>query len=173
MSNPSVLELCPGCGSLLPATDTGAVHRYMTSSSGCWEVFNHLSQSGLSHPLLIDAFAAQHPGTPSSQTIQSVAIHLMVLYGICDQKMPTSQALWIRTRPGRSSRTAKHERFFWLEPPSFTGCLTVAEIAASQAPVERSRLLEAWVQDVWSRWAALHKLQVSLWFKRFVLAEKI
>ena len=106
--------------------------------------------------LIVDAYAAQHPGTPSNQTINSVAVHLMVLYGVLERGWPPQQALWLRMRPGRPSTVHKHARFHWLLPPSFAACLTLADVVAGVTPIERSRRAEAWIKEVWAVWAALH-----------------
>ncbi len=84
------LETCPGCKAILPVLEGAAIHRYMTSSAACWATFNALNDPERPlapaefNNLIVDAYAVQHPGTPSDQTINSVAIHLMVLYGVLD-----------------------------------------------------------------------------------------
>ncbi len=171
------LERCVGCGALLPSLEGGPIHRYMTSSAACWAAFNSLGD--LKHPLggmpfdqlLVDAYAVQHPGTSSPQTINSAAIHLMVLYGVLTHNASPDQALWLRMRPGRPSRIPKHQRFHWLTPPVFAG-LTISDVLAGDTPLLRSRLTEAWIREVWSRWAALHQDQVAVWFEKYVLAER-
>lgn len=171
----SQLEVCVGCGAVLPAIPDGATHRYMTSSAACWEAFNRLSMlepAGFS-PLAVDAFAVHHPGTASPQATQSVAIHLMVLHGVFERGFAPSQALWLRLRPGRSSQVAKHDRFHWLTPPDLTHGITVSDVIAAATPLERSALLEAWVREVYALWSAVHEAQIASWFERYVLAEKI
>lgn len=173
----TTLETCSGCQALLPTLD-GATHRYMTSSAACWAIFNTLTLELPLAPaafnnLIVDAYAVQHPGTPSDQTINSVAIHSLVLYGILTRDFKPDQALWLRQRPGRIKSTDKHSRFHWLTPPSFDSSLTVADVAAGKTPNERSELVERWIKDVWSRWSELHQNQIGIWFERFVIAERI
>jgi Family of unknown function (DUF5946) len=172
------LEPCIGCGAILPVLD-GPVHRYMDSSAACWAIFNALNNP--EHPLefapfnalIVDAYASQHPGVPSSpQAINSVAIHLMTLHGILEQGFKIDQALWLRQRPGRPGSIERHSRFHWLTPPSFANCLTVANVAAGATPHERSRIVEAWVRDVWRVWSELHGAQVAIWFEQFVISER-
>jgi Family of unknown function (DUF5946) len=173
------LETCPGCQAVLPLLEGGAIHRYMTSSAACWAAFNSLNDP--EHPLapsefnnlIVDAYAVQHPGTPSDQTINSVAIHAMVLYGILERGFKPDQALWLRQRPGRIKSTDKHSRFDWLTPPSFDSSLTVADVAAGKTPNNRSELVEHWVKDVWSRWSEAQGEQIRIWFERYVIAERI
>jgi hypothetical protein len=45
--------------------------------------------------LLGDAYAAQHPGTPSPQAIQSVAVHLLALYAVLEKGVASEMALWV------------------------------------------------------------------------------
>jgi hypothetical protein len=172
------LEPCIGCGAILPVLD-GPVHRYMDSSAACWAIFNALND--LEHPLefapfnalIVDAYASQHPGVPSSpQAINSVAIHLMTLHGILERGFKIDQAIWLRQRPGRPGSIERHSRFHWLAPPSFANCLTVANVAAGATPHERSRIVEAWVRDVWRVWSELHGAQVAIWFEQFVISER-
>ena len=172
------LETCPGCQAVLPVSD-GAIHRYMTSSASCWEMFNNLNDPARPlapapfNNLIVDAYAVQHPGTKSNQTINSVAIHLMVLYGVLEHGFEPSQALWLRQRPGRIESSKKHQRFEWLSPPSFDSSLTVADVTAGITPLERSKLVEKWIRQLWLLWSKVHKTQVALWFERFVLAEHL
>lgn len=82
------LERCPGCGALTPKVD-GPTHRYIGSSAGCWATYGALSEKEADdfrymrhHQLTVDAYCVQHPGTPSPQSIRSVAVHLV---GLCLQ----------------------------------------------------------------------------------------
>jgi hypothetical protein len=171
----SQLETCVGCGAVLPTVEGGAIHRYMTSSAACWAAFNELGmlENGAFAALTVDAYAVHHPGTPSAQTIQSVAIHLMVLHGVLKRGLEPSQALWLRQRPGRSSQTPKHERFHWLTPPDLTHGITVSDVLTAATPLERDARLEMWVREVYALWSVLHEVQIAAWFERYVLSEKI
>jgi Family of unknown function (DUF5946) len=177
------LEPCVGCGAILPVVPDGPVHRYMTSSAACWAVFNALQnperplEFAAFNALTVDAYAVQHPGVPSSQqAINSVAVHLMTLHGILEKKFKPDQAMWLRQRPGRPARQLngidRHSRFHWLTPPSFANCLTVADVAAGETSHERSRIVEAWVRDVWKIWSELHRDQVAIWFEKYVISER-
>ena len=198
------LEACVGCGAVFPMLEGGTTHRYMDSSAACWAAFGSLNdperplEAAPFNALMVDAYAAQHPGTPSNQAVNSVAIHLMVLYGVLERDFQPAQALWLRMRPGRylgltaaphgpgrPSNIPKHERFHWLTPPSFASSLTVADVVAGETPLERSSLVEAWVKSVWAAvlaqlrhlsgraaWAVLHHEQVEAWFEKYVLSER-
>jgi hypothetical protein len=171
----SHFETCPGCGAVLSVIPDGAIHRYMTSSAACWSAFNSLSllENGEFSPLLVDAFAVHHPGTPSPQTVQSVAIHLMVLHGVMKRGFAPSQALWLRQRPGRPSQIAKHDRFHWLTPPELTQGMTVSDVIAAATPLERSAWLKQWVTKLYALWSAAYEAQIAAWFERYVLAKNI
>jgi Family of unknown function (DUF5946) len=185
MNNPGMtdsLEPCVGCGAILPVSD-GPVHRYMDSSPACWATFNALQnperplEFAAFNALIVDAYAVQHPGLPSSQqAINSVAVHLMTLHGILEKKFKPDQAVWLRQRPGRPAGQPngvdRHSRFHWLTPPSFANCLTVADVAAGKTPHERSRLVEAWVNGVWKTWSELHGDQIAIWFEQYVISER-
>ena len=76
---------CPGCGLIAPAHD-GPTHRYMVSSASCWAAFGELVAADYSsqermqfHQVVVDAYAAQHPGDGERQQVQSVGLHLMTL----------------------------------------------------------------------------------------------
>lgn len=76
---------CFSCGALVKDID-GPVHRYMDSSPGCWATFGEVLAReysavnyGLNHRLTVDAYALQHPGKHSPQSIQSIAVHLVSL----------------------------------------------------------------------------------------------
>lgn len=61
-------ETCLDCRVVLPKFD-GPVHRYLGASPSCWAMFSALSGAGEPpiapgplNALLVDAYAAQHPG---------------------------------------------------------------------------------------------------------------
>lgn len=173
-----ILESCPGCGILLPHTE-GPTHRYIGASPACWAIFSALNVgepplgSGPYHGLIGDTYAAQHPGIPSPQSIQSVAVHLLTLYGVLEQGMNPAQALWLRLRPLRDGKLPKHGRFTWLTPPSLVGSVTVADLVTASTPAARAALVQPYVEGVWLRWAALHRTAIEQWYKRFILADTI
>ena len=39
------------------------------------------------HQLTVDAYAIQHPGKPSAQSIQSVCVHLISLYASLEREI--------------------------------------------------------------------------------------
>ena len=173
------LETCPGCGARLPVSN-GPIHRYLGASAACWAIYTSLSNAGVPaltpaplNALLVDAYAVQHPGTPSDQTIQSAAVHLLALYGVLDRHEPPEKALWIRQRAVRPGYPPKHTRFNWLEPASFEGCLTVAEIVRAPAAPKRTELVGQYVLDVWSRWKKPYAETIAAWYECYILIERV
>lgn len=172
------LEQCPNCKGFLPAFD-GPTHRYLGASAACWALFSALNigeppvAPTPSNALLVDAYAAQHYGEPSPQAIQSVAVHLITLYGVLEKGHSIDSAFWLRTRPLRSGKTSKHERHHWLIPPDFTGALTVADIAQAPTPEARAKVMDQYVESVWSIWAKVHRAQLDEWYQRGILADEI
>ncbi len=177
-------EICPDCRVVLPKFD-GPMHRYLGASASCWALYSALSGGGepLIAPgpfnaLLVDAYAAQPPGAPdgapSNQAIQSVAVHLLTLYGILVRGVSIDWAVWLRTRPLRDGSQPKHSRFVWLPPPSFEGSLTVADIVAAPTPIARAERIKDYVHNVWSIWwATEHAPTIVRWYEQYVLPEKI
>ncbi len=172
-------ETCPGCGAVLPLS-TGPIHRYIGASASCWERYAMLNGGG--HPaifldpfnsLLVDAYAAQHVGTPSDQSIQSVAVHLLTLYGVILEGVAPDQALWLRQRALRPGRPEKHARFAWLTPPDFGGGPRVIDVEAAE-PLQRAAACRAYIQQVWSAWSRTpHLPTLAAWYATYISAERI
>ena len=113
------LIVCIGCGGQFPEID-GPTHRYMESSPGCWACYGEVLareytdfQYQKVHRLTVDAYAVQHPGQPSPQSIQSVALHLISLCAIFEADVQMNEATKIIAQAAE-----RKERFEWLAPPS-------------------------------------------------------
>jgi Family of unknown function (DUF5946) len=154
-------ERCVGCGAIVPRID-GPIHRYMTSAPGCWAMFGELNAHYLSDPaavayrkLCADAYAVQHPGTSGPQAIQSVALHLVSLYGQLELGQPPELTHRVIER-GLGLRG----RFHWLTPPTSGGARTVAFMLAHlDEPLLAAR---EWAASAWQAWAAHHD-QIRAW----------
>jgi hypothetical protein len=173
------LEPCPGCAALLP-TEPGPTHRYIGASPACWAIYSALLNAGEPslapdpiNNLIVDAYAAQHPGTPSAQAIQSVAVHLLTLYGVLVRGVAAEQALWVRQRALRQQGHSRKDRFVWLEPPSFVGKLTVVDIVQGATPTARTEQVRGYVQSVWDVWQPGHLATISRWYEQFVVADRL
>ena len=171
------MEQCPGCQVRLPK-GVGETHRYIGASPACWEIYCTLLQGGDPplapdpiNNLLVDAYAAQHHGTPSAQAIQSVAVHLLALYGILEKGVAVDQALWIRRRALRQQGQSKAGRFTWLAPPSVEKPMTIMDIVQAETLPARTEQVRAYAQSVWGSWHPIHRDTISQWYQQFVLAD--
>lgn len=159
MSTSIPAAACIGCGAVVPTID-GPTHRYMESSPGCWQLYGEVlaheySDQGFwaSHRLTVDSYAVQHPGRPSPQTIQSVAVHLISLSLMLEQAVTPEYAL----RAIRSA-VAISERFKWLAPPASLGKVTVANVRGARDADEHAERVQAWANAAWSAWSPHHQV---------------
>lgn len=141
----------------------GPTHRYMSSSPGCWAIYGEVLAREYSnalytknHRLTVDAYAVQHPGQPSRQTIRSVCMHLCSLCVVHDRGVPPHEATALL------QRLAKREDYEWLEPPSSLGDVTVADVHAASEPQAHLLRVEEWARSAWSAWS-LHRLKIQEW----------
>ncbi|CAN5621419.1 hypothetical protein BH24ACT22_BH24ACT22_01380 [soil metagenome] len=160
------MKPCPGCRASVPETD-GPTHRYIGASSGCWEIFGEVLAREYedyrywpAHRMTVDAYAAQHPGTPSPQSTNSVAVHLISLYLTLEKGLSTE---WTLKEMKRASDRG-HESFFWLEPPMDPGEITVLDVRDANNPTDHKRLVEGWARSVWEAWEPHHET-VRKWAK--------
>lgn len=167
---------CPGCQALLPPMD-GPTHRYIGASPACWALYSALQSGGEPplHPapataLLVDAYAAQHPGTPSPQAIQSVAVHILTLHGILAHGIGVDQALRLRRLALQERAGSRHGRYTWLAPPDFSGTPTIAAIVAEPTPTARTAMVERYVEQIHHRWFNRHGTTIADWYARFIAA---
>ncbi len=170
-------ETCPGCRAELPKT-SGPTHRYIGASPACWAIFSDLLNAGEpplapapTNGLIGDAYAAQHPGVPSDQAIQSVAVHLLVLHGVFARGVEPASALWVRRRALREKGKPRRGRFRWLERPSFEGSLTVSHVVREPGPQERTDKAREYVEGTWSLSQAAHARTISEWYEAFVIPD--
>ncbi len=180
MTLPVGFERCPDCGvELLKQEQDSLSRQYVGASPSCWMLFSNLVNAdepplppARLNSLIVDAYLAQHHGTPSPQAIQSVAVHLLVLYGVLNQGLEPERALWIRQRALREMVIPKHSRFHWLTPPDFAGCLTIANIVQAATPDARANKAREFIEQVWSLWADNHLATLSQWYAMYVVSEK-
>lgn len=147
---------CHGCGGRVPDV-TWPMHRYIGASPGCWSIYAEVFGGGLLGPLpdpygalVVDAYAAQHPGVPGPQSTQSVWVHLIALQLVLESGWATSQLVRIRKGVGEVFPDLP-----WLEPPAFLGAVTFPDLdAASDGPLDG--LARRWVDGVWAAWSIHH-----------------
>ncbi len=159
---------CIGCKGLVPPDD-GPVHRYVESSPGCWAIFGEVLAREYSdleyakaHRLTVDAYAVQHPGKPSPQSIQSVAMHLISLCLVFERGFELDRA----TKAMQS--VAKHKAsFFWLTPPDLLGERTVVDVWKTQDAETHVQAVKEWAQSAWLAWKQHHE-QIRAWIPKVV-----
>jgi len=161
------MKKCPGCGGLFPDIQ-GPTHRYMASSPGCWAAYGEVLQREYSDPelmtvhrLSVDAYAAQHPGTPSRQSIQSVGLHLVRLYLQLEGEVATPKANDAMLVLGRFKK-----EMIWLEPPESLGDVTVADVVPCKGREEHKAAVRRWAQSVLAAWS-VHRPTLERWAERW------
>jgi len=148
-------DRCPGCGLSLPRVD-GPTHRYMTASPGCWAVFGVLLAADYAelerrpfHQIVVDAYAAQHPGEGLREQVQSVGIHLMTLCLFLEHG--TDPALGSDLHQRMVGRPAFHR----IEP-SGPSALTVLHVPTGGPVDEARKAAYEWGQAVWDLYEHEH-----------------
>jgi len=149
---------CAGCGALFPGTG-GPTHRYLGASPGCWAVYGEVLAREYGdyvryapvHRLTVDAYAAQHPGVPSPQSIRSVAVHLIRLHLQLERGLPHEKANDAMLRISARSRD-----FPWLDPPASPGGVTVLDVRDAKNTPEHVARVRDWARSVWEAWSSHH-----------------
>ncbi|MGB3543449.1 DUF5946 family protein [Rubrivirga sp.] len=156
MTRPS-LAPCPGCAGLFP-DGTGPVHRYMESSPGCWAAYGRViareysePELGHVHRLSVDAYAAQHPGRPSPQSMKSVGVHLIRLCLTVEQGFDVRESNRVMVAVSKVKG-----RFGWLEPPESLGSVTVSHVVTAASLDDHRAAVHTWSRSVWEAWHGHH-----------------
>ncbi len=103
------------------------------------------------HDLTVDAYALQHPGKRSDQTISSANIHLGSLYAYFEMRVPAT-----RLGAVKKHMAQQKARFAWLNPPTNMTQLTVKDVLAAQGPEQHAEQVEAWASYVFQSWSTHH-----------------
>ena len=130
----------------------------MDSSPGCWAAFGEVLAHeysdvsfGRNHRLTVDAYALQHPGKQSPQSIQSIAVHLVSFYMIFERGMKMPEATQFL------QRLVEHKaEFFWLEPPADFGSVTVRNVLDAKNAEAHLQTVKKWAESAWSAWEEHH-----------------
>ena len=112
------------------------------------------------HRLTVDAYAAQHPGTPSRRSVQSVAVHLIRLHLQLERGLPHDKA-----NAAMLLISSRSHDFVWLEPPTPIGDVTVLDVLAAKGPQEHADGVRRWAESVWEAWSPHHET-VRRWASR-------
>jgi hypothetical protein len=164
-----VSEVCPGCKASLEPVD-GPTHRYIGASPACWQIYTTLEAGGYAivgrdkyGSLLVDAYAAQHPGDDSPQSRQSVAVHLVTLWAILRAGADVDKAIDIRVRAvSVGKRTGG---FQWLRPAPESYPLTVASLASTE-PIDAASI-DLLVGGVLGSWSIEHEQTIKGWYNLY------
>ena len=112
-------------------------------------------------PLLVDAYAAQHPGGNSEQATQSVAIHLVVLESVLGHGMPLGRLVPFRVAAVEIGR--RGQAYQKLEPAPRSWELTVVDIVSEDTELGRGAACDRYVRAVWETWKGSHGPLVDGW----------
>jgi hypothetical protein len=137
----------------------GPTHPHLGSTAACWALygeilareFNNAPYYGV-HQLTVDTYAVQHPGVPERRSIQSVALHLMTLFLFLEQGSKLSDG------PRLHQRMAHRHSYYWLEPPTYSGRMSVADVLEARDAAQHHKLVRAWAKDVWDAWTPHHSV---------------
>ena len=159
---------CPGCGAELPAID-GPVHRYIESTPACWARYGELLAREYenpaymaSHRLTVDTYAVQHPGQPSAQSIQSVAVHLISLHAVLERGMTHREAT------ARIKACVDDGKFEWLVPPAGHYRLNVLHPLNATNASDHALAVHEWARCAWEMWAPHHE-RIRSWAARVLV----
>jgi hypothetical protein len=139
----------------------------MESSPGCWAAYGEVLNREYSdmtfagnHRLTVDAYAVQHPGRASRQSIQSVCIHLVSLCLVLEHGRPQPEVTRLM-----SQGAGKKSAFEWLEPPASTGGITVKDVLEKTSAADHRDAVMSWARSAWDAWAAHHE-RIRVWAAR-------
>jgi hypothetical protein len=111
----------------------------------------------VAHRQTVDAFAVQHPGRPSPQSIQSVGVHLVRLCLILEHGFSDAAA------GGAMEVIARRKAMLrWLTPPASMGAITTVDVWRTSGPHEHTKAVGDWALSAWQAWAEHHE-QVRRW----------
>ena len=148
-------ERCPGCSVDLPRT-SGPTHAYMTSSPSCWDAFGARLAADYAdparmafHQVVVDAYAASHPGDGGRRQVQSVGLHLMTLCLVLEHGADPALG------PALHRRMVGRPAFARLVP-SGRPALTVLHVPTGGPVEDARRAALAWGRAVWDVYAHEH-----------------
>ena len=152
---------CPSCG-FESAVSPDAIEPPFRASAECYAAYQELSAYGLQraradflHQEAVDAYAAQHPGTPAkpiSTWFALVGLHLALDRGYTGREVQRAHM-----RLGRRKRT-------WpvLPRPTDLTCMTAADVMRHPPGDARDESVLRWAGEVWQCWASAHQTIATL-----------
>ena len=163
----SPTETCPSCGAATAPSTSGATHRYLESSPGCWAAYGEVLAREYAdpayfavHALTVDAYSVQHPGRPGPQTIASIHLHLASLYAHLKRGSPVAELAAVKQRVA-----AFKAEFEWIDPPEHFGGLTVADVLKASSASEHVEAVTEWATTAFMAWSEAHT-RMEAWLRR-------
>jgi hypothetical protein len=149
---------CPDCGAVVPdVPELRTGHTYVGAIAGCWAAYTELMGRQLCDPrlagvhmLAVDAYMAQHPGTPGRQAAQSVWVHLVGLCLVLEHGIDVVMSARAKARVAAPDAT-----FEWLAPPASLGPVTVLDVLAAP-DADGGAAVRRWAESVWAAWSPHH-----------------
>lgn len=144
----------------------------MTSSPACWRSFGEVLATCYGDPsrlefrqLIVDAYAAQHPGEGLREQVQSVGIHLMTLCLFLEQGVDPSQGSMLH------QRMIRRPSFHQIEPRGRTA-LTVQHVPLEGSSEDARARAYEWSHAVWNLYADNHHV-VKVWLAEAGFVERV
>jgi hypothetical protein len=143
----------------------------MTSSPACWRAFGQLLAADYStpermafHQIVVDAYAAQHPGDGGPQEVQqvqSVGLHLMTLCLFLEHDTDPAQGTRLHQKMVGRPQFTRLQR---IDP----GALTVLHVPASGSAAAARHAAYEWAGAVWQSYVTEHET-VRRWLREVSL----
>ncbi len=169
METETKLIQCCGCGTMVP-DEPGSGHRYLESAPACWRIFGEVlareytdSKYYAVHRLSVDAWAVQHPGHESAQTIQSAAVHLVRLCMVIERAWPLERANTVMLTFSKRDKS----KMRWLTPPVSMGTVSVLDVAKATDSASHCDVVWKWATATWNAWSQ-HHLQIHEWINQYL-----
>ncbi len=152
---------CIACGARVPSIPDAEQSSATVVATGCRELFTRIltepegPRGSLEYRLLTSAaWALQHPGRKSADSIREVNAQLITLCAALDYRIRSEAVTELASHAIRRYRPD----FTWLEPPRWPGPLTVADVAEEQDPDSRLELARDWALGVYRAWESYHDI---------------
>jgi len=161
---------CPGCGLKTLVTDDAHYDGYYHTSPECWQLYTKVLGAqfgnallfGQAHQLTVDAYAVQHAG--GQHPDKSVDIHLTGLYLVLEKGLEPPRVPKYLQRLSDSIEAWPH-----FPLPSFSGPLTIRDIARATSTQRHIELVRTWSIAVWEAWSRYHA-EIAKLARRYLAA---
>lgn len=154
---------CPGCRVELPDRE-GPTHPYMESSPACWAAFGELIAADYTspermafHQLVVDSYAAQHPGAGDPRQVQSVGLHLMTLCLFLEHDVDPAQG------PALHRKMIRRPAFHRLTR-SGSGRLDVTHVPTTGPASAARQTAYEWARAVWETYEPARRV-IQEWLR--------